>query len=65
MPSALVFDGAHVWIGNPGDTTVTKLRASDGSRQGSFSVAAPPDALLFDGIHVWASSAFDPRVTRL
>src|SRR5713226_7735572 len=37
-PFPVAFDGASIWVAN-GDDTVTKLRPSDGSTLGTFTVA--------------------------
>jgi len=37
-PSDAVFDGVHVWTVNDLDSTVTKLRTSDGAILGTFPV---------------------------
>ena len=36
----VAFDGANIWVANGGSNTVTKLRASDGALQGTFSVGS-------------------------
>ena len=46
-------------------STVTKLRASDGLNQGTFSVGRNPVALAFDGVSVWVANFSDNTVTRL
>jgi ubiquinone/menaquinone biosynthesis C-methylase UbiE len=37
-PVGMAFDGTSMWVANRGSTTVTKLRASDGSVLGNFTV---------------------------
>ena len=43
--------------------SVTKLRASDGLHQGTFTVANAPLAAAFDGNSIWVTSSLG--VTRL
>src|SRR5436190_16741292 len=38
FPVGLCFDGAGIWVVNSVSDTVTKLRASDGTVQGTFPV---------------------------
>jgi len=40
----VAFDGANIWVTNYGSNSVTKLRASDGSTLGTFTVG--PSAIL-------------------
>jgi hypothetical protein len=53
----MAFDGANMWVGNYGDGTVTKLRASDGKTLGTFSAgnASLPYGIAFDGQNLWIS----------
>jgi len=52
-PVGITFDGANIWTANSGDGTVTKLRASDGSLLGTFSVGSIlPYGLAFDGANI-------------
>ena len=41
-PVGVAFDGANIWVANTSSNNVTKLRASDGALQGTFSVGAVP-----------------------
>ncbi len=64
-PMALAFDGAHMWVANYQDGTVTKLRASDGQSLGTYPVGAHPIALAFDGANVWVANVGDRTVSKL
>ena len=64
-PKALAFDGANIWVANSGDTTVTKLRASDGTLLGTFNTGAAPVALVFDGTNIWVANHDNSTVTKL
>src|SRR5579863_2161879 len=55
QPYGVCFDGANIWTANYGDTTVTKVRASDGHVLGTFNVGPGPFGVVFDGANIWAS----------
>src|SRR5580692_6713693 len=46
-PEGVAFDGANIWTANFGDGTISKLRASDGASQGTFTVGGSPTGLIF------------------
>ena len=64
-PYGVAFDGANVWVANAGSSSVTKLRASDGTNLGSFAVGGSPRGVAFDGAHVWLANYFSDSVTKL
>jgi len=51
-PSGICFDGTNIWVTNRWDDTVTKLRASDGTNVGTYSVGNGPNGLCFDGANI-------------
>jgi len=57
-PQAMAFDGSNMWIVNPGDGTITKLRVSDGTRSGGFTGLAT-SAVVFDGLDMWVPISSD------
>jgi DNA-binding beta-propeller fold protein YncE len=57
QPLGIAFDGANMWIANQGTGTVSKLRASDGTVLGTFTVGLEPYGVVFDGEDVWVSGA--------
>jgi len=61
----IVFDGASIWVANMGDGTVTRLRASDGLIQGTYTVGNAPTSVAFDGTSIWVANSGDGTVTRL
>ena len=63
-PYSVAFDGADIWVGNAGDGTVTKLRASDGAVLGTFTVGDAPYGLAFDGANIWAAASSVVRELR-
>ncbi len=54
-PRTLLFDGAFIWVANWLESTVVKLRASDGAQLGSTATTLRPQALAFDGISTWVA----------
>jgi YVTN family beta-propeller protein len=66
LPTALAFDGANMWITSLlSSGTVTKLRASDGTNLGTFSVGTAPQGLVFDGTNIWVANSDSGTVTKL
>ena len=64
-PYAVAFDGANVWVTNNGDSTLSKLRASDGANLGTFNVGPNPMGMAFDGANIWVVNSFHNTVTKL
>jgi len=61
-----VFDGAHIWVTNYGDGSVTKLRASDGATLGTFPVGYDfPTGIAFDGANIWVTNEYGVCVSKL
>ncbi len=56
FPGGVGFDGANIWVVSEGSNTVTKLRASDGTKLGTFAVGAAPEELAFDGANIWVAT---------
>ena len=52
----IAFDGANIWVSNSESNSVSKLRASDGSIVGTYSVGANPLELAFDGTNIWVAN---------
>jgi hypothetical protein len=68
-PSALAFDGQHIWVVNNEGLSVTELNASDGSfvrnlSGGSYNFNAP-FSIAFDGQHIWISDLGTTSVTEV
>jgi sugar lactone lactonase YvrE len=53
----VTFDGANVWVSDISEKKVTKLRASDGARQGDFAVGGRPGWMSSDGENLWVPVA--------
>ena len=54
-PQRVVFDGINIWVTNTDSNSVTKLRASDGTRLADFSFTGA-FGIVFDGAGLWVSS---------
>src|ERR1700730_19436086 len=48
-PLGEVLDGASIWVTNNGSRNVTKIRASDATVLGTFTVGSGPFGVAFDG----------------
>jgi DNA-binding beta-propeller fold protein YncE len=64
-PSALAFDGEHMWVANSVDGTVMKLDTSTGQVLGTYPAGKTPMALAFDGANIWVASAGDGLLYKL
>jgi PQQ-like domain len=64
-PYAIAFDGANMWVTNYYDSTVSKLRASDGANLGTFNVGGAPMGVAFDGANIWVVNSSPNTVTKL
>ncbi|HEY5176068.1 MAG TPA: hypothetical protein VII95_10955 [Terriglobales bacterium] len=53
-PNDMAFDGSNLWISNPGNNTVMKVRAADGQFQASYPMTSP-GSLAFDGQRIWVN----------
>ena len=64
-PEAVAFDGTYVWVATQFNDSVTRIRVSDGSIAGSFTVGKRPVALLYAGGYVWVANLFSDNVMKL
>ena len=55
-PSAVAFDGVYVWVARIFSNTVTRIRASDGLKSGTFNVGERPAALAVDKGGLWVAN---------
>lgn len=53
---SLAFDGSYIWVSSYLDSTVMKLRASDGANVATYSFPNP-SRLTFDGASMWLTSS--------
>ena len=61
----MAFDGVNIWVTNTGDSTFTKLQASNGSNLGTFSVGSSPLGVAFDGANIWVANSQSNTVTKM
>jgi hypothetical protein len=75
FPLTVIYDGTNMWIGNgtgvnvgppvPGIGSLTKIRATDGTALGTFTVGHHVRGLVYDGTSVWACNGNDNTVSRV
>jgi hypothetical protein len=64
-PLGIAYDGANIWTADFGPGTVTKLRASDGKKLGTFEGWVSPTGVTFDGANICVSASDKGTVTKL
>ena len=64
-PEGICFDDQNIWVTNYFDDEVTKLRASDGSLVGTYSMHMWSWGICFDGQNIWVTNFDDDEVTKL
>ena len=60
----LLFDGAHFWITNSFNNTVSKVDKNTGASV-SFPVGNGPNGLAFDGNSIWVTNFNDNTISKL
>ena len=68
-PNRIATDTSHVWVTNPGGSSVTELNASDGSLVQVLTGASygfdHPVGIADDGTHIWIANTNSNAVTEL
>jgi hypothetical protein len=64
-PDGLAFDGSNIWVTYANCKSVTKIRAIDGVKLGSFPVGSAASRVLFDGENIWIANGGTNTVTKL
>src|SRR6185369_16913492 len=64
-PEAVTFDGTYVWIASQFSDSVTRVRVSDGTLAGTFTVGKRPVALLYAAGSVWVANLVSDTITKL
>jgi YVTN family beta-propeller protein len=64
-PTALAFDGAHIWVANSTSNTLSKLDASTGSTVSTVATGFGPSGVVFDGASIWVSEFGSNGVLKL
>jgi hypothetical protein len=65
QPLGVAFDGANIWVTNNYDGTVTKLRANDGEKLGTFAAGPGAMGVAYDGANIWVANSVANTVTKL
>jgi hypothetical protein len=63
-PRGIAFDGTNIWVASL-DRTVTKVRASDGTKLGSFPTGVGSIGVAFDGSNIWVVNAGAKTVSKI
>lgn len=63
-PSALAFDGTHMWVTTTGDSSVYKL-SLDGTVVDKFKVGNGPKDVIYDHGSIWVANQWDDTVMKL
>ena len=69
-PTAIAFDGEHIWVANRGDEdetdddALTKVRALDGKVVADFPVGDDPVAIVYDGENIWVANHDDNTLSK-
>lgn len=63
-PSALLWDGAHLWLASRDSNTIQEIDLAGGSLLFDFPVAVQPTGLAWDGEDLWVSFASDSSLRR-
>ena len=64
-PGSVLFDGSSIWVANNPVRSLTKLRASDGAKLGTFPTPDFATALAFDGANIWVANPHQHSVSKL
>lgn len=64
-PTALAFDGEHMWIANSLDNNVMKLNVNTGQVLATYRTGLSPAALAFDGFNMWVACSGDGLLYKL
>src|SRR5688500_7348023 len=64
-PEAVIFDGAHIWVANQFDNTLTKIGLAGLNAVGTFKVGQGPIALAFDGSAIWVANLHGNTVMKI
>lgn len=66
-PQQIAFDGTNIWVATNLGGELTKLRASDGASQGTFTIngSAQWSGIAFDGANIWVSDRHNGPVFKV
>jgi DNA-binding beta-propeller fold protein YncE len=64
-PEAAAFDGTYVWVATQFNNSITRIRVSDGSVAGTFTVGKRPVALLYGGGSLYVANLLSNTVSKV
>ena len=64
-PTALTFDGQHIWVVNSLSNRVTELNASDGATLATIAAGLSPSGVASDGVDIWITDFGSNDVLKL
>jgi hypothetical protein len=64
-PEAVTFDGTYVWVATQFNDSITRIRVSDGTVAGTFTVGKRPVALLSASGFVWVANLLGNSVMKI
>jgi hypothetical protein len=69
VPSAIAYDGRHLWVANSGGNSVTEIDATTGALErvigGTNFDLRSPDAVVYGGGNVWVANLYSNSVTEI
>ena len=64
-PTALAFDGEHIWVANSSSNNLSELEASTGSPVNTIATGFSPSGVAFDGASIWVADLGSNQVLKL
>jgi hypothetical protein len=64
IPNGLVSDGLNMWACQQGGI-ITKIRISDGTVLGNFTMGTSLTAIFFDGTYIWVADQTSKSITKI
>ena len=64
-PVGVAFDGAHIWVANSGNDTVTRIDTLTDEIVARIPVGIGPVAIAFDGTHVWVANSESAGMSKI
>ena len=61
-PFGVAFDGAHIWVTNQDESSVSKIDINTNEVVATVSVGKNPTGVAFDGAHIWVTNYVDKSV---
>jgi len=64
-PTAIIFDGTHIWVTTTGDGGYAHKLDLDGTVVGKYKVGGGPSDIIRDYGSIWTADTYDDTVTKL